>query len=95
MIVTTVQFHHQYYNWVLLKPITAKDIQVYLCVYCKYSVCVVCVLCVCVHITYHMLYRCLASGSGDCTVRLWDTNTETPHHVCKGVYSIVCTVYMC
>ncbi|XP_065891599.1 notchless protein homolog 1-like [Dysidea avara] len=28
--------------------------------------------------------RCLASGSGDCTVRLWDTNTETPHHVCKA-----------
>lgn len=28
--------------------------------------------------------RNLASGSGDCTVRLWDTSTETPHYVCKA-----------
>jgi len=28
--------------------------------------------------------RYLASGSGDKTVRFWDINTETPHHVCKG-----------
>ena len=28
--------------------------------------------------------RHLASGSGDKTVRFWDLNTETPHHVCKG-----------
>ncbi|KAL9885279.1 notchless protein homolog 1 isoform 2-T2 [Glossina fuscipes fuscipes] len=26
----------------------------------------------------------LASGSGDTTVRLWDLNTETPHHTCVG-----------
>ena len=55
-------------------------------------------MCVCVCSFIYliiMLYRDLASGSGDCTVRLWDTSTETPHHVCKGVYSIVCTVYMC
>jgi len=42
-----------------------------------------------------MLYRGLASGSGDCTVRLWDTSTETPHHVCKGVYLCVVCGYMC
>jgi len=28
--------------------------------------------------------RFLASGSGDCTVRFWDLNTETPHFECKG-----------
>lgn len=28
--------------------------------------------------------RYLASGSGDKSVRFWDINTETPHHVCKG-----------
>ena len=28
--------------------------------------------------------RFLASGSGDCTVRFWDLNTETPHYECKG-----------
>jgi ribosome assembly protein 4 len=26
----------------------------------------------------------LATGSGDTTVRLWDLNTETPHHTLKG-----------
>lgn len=26
----------------------------------------------------------LASGSGDTTVRLWDTTTQTPMHTCKG-----------
>ncbi|XP_050069760.1 protein Notchless [Anopheles maculipalpis] len=26
----------------------------------------------------------LASGSGDKTLRLWDLNTETPHHTCTG-----------
>ena len=63
---------------------------------CVCCVCVVCVcVCVCIHITYHILYRGLASGSGDCTIRLRGSNTEAPHHVFKGVYSIVCTVYMC
>jgi ribosome assembly protein 4 len=28
--------------------------------------------------------RFLASGSGDCTVRFWDVDTETPHFTCKG-----------
>ena len=63
----------------------------------KYKCACLCVcVCVCSFIyLIIMLYRGLASGSGDCTVRLWDSSTETPHHVCKGVYSIVCTVYMC
>ncbi|KAG9299423.1 hypothetical protein G9A89_009375 [Geosiphon pyriformis] len=26
----------------------------------------------------------LATGSGDTTVRIWDLNTETPHHTCSG-----------
>jgi ribosome assembly protein 4 len=26
----------------------------------------------------------LASASGDCTVRLWDLNTESPEHTCEG-----------
>ena len=26
----------------------------------------------------------LATGSGDCTVRVWDLNTETPRHTLKG-----------
>ena len=26
----------------------------------------------------------LASGSGDCTVRVWDLNTETPLFTCGG-----------
>jgi len=26
----------------------------------------------------------LASGSGDTTVRLWDIDTQTPHHTCNG-----------
>ena len=30
------------------------------------------------------IYRYLASGSGDTTVRFWDVNTETPHFTCKG-----------
>lgn len=28
--------------------------------------------------------RGLASGSGDTTVRIWDTNTELPHFTCTG-----------
>ncbi|KAB8115752.1 hypothetical protein EE612_056459 [Oryza sativa] len=28
--------------------------------------------------------RCLASGSGDTTVRFWDLNTQTPLFTCKG-----------
>jgi len=28
--------------------------------------------------------RCLASGSGDKTVRFWDVATETPQHTCAG-----------
>ncbi|XP_064460928.1 notchless protein homolog 1-like isoform X2 [Ornithodoros turicata] len=28
--------------------------------------------------------RHLVSGSGDTTVRFWDTNTQTPHHTCQG-----------
>jgi ribosome assembly protein 4 len=26
----------------------------------------------------------LASGAGDCTMRLWDLNTECPLHTCEG-----------
>uniref|UniRef100_A0A453A5I1 NLE domain-containing protein n=1 Tax=Aegilops tauschii subsp. strangulata TaxID=200361 RepID=A0A453A5I1_AEGTS len=28
--------------------------------------------------------RCLASGSGDTTVRFWDLSTQTPLYTCKG-----------
>lgn len=28
--------------------------------------------------------KCLASGSGDTTVRVWDLLTETPLHTCSG-----------
>lgn len=34
----------------------------------------------------------LASGSGDCTVRLWDLNTELPKHTCQGHQNWVLTV---
>ncbi|KAF4660344.1 Notchless protein 1 [Perkinsus olseni] len=34
----------------------------------------------------------LATGSGDCTVRLWDLFTETPAHTCKGHASWVLLV---
>ena len=30
------------------------------------------------------VFRYLASGSGDTTVRFWDVNTETPQFTCKG-----------
>lgn len=36
----------------------------------------------------NVLFSYLASGSGDTTVRFWDVTTETPHHVCKGIYFI-------
>lgn len=32
--------------------------------------------------------RCLASGSGDTTVRFWDVDTETPHHCCQRQYCL-------
>jgi len=35
------------------------------------------------------MYRYLASGSGDTTVRFWDINTETPHHCCQGCLSLL------
>ena len=31
--------------------------------------------------------RCLASGSGDCSVRFWDLNTDTPLSVGQGMMS--------
>ncbi len=33
-----------------------------------------------------MLFRYLASGSGDTTVRFWDLSTETPHHTARGQF---------
>lgn len=37
----------------------------------------------------------LASGSGDTTVRFWDLSTQTPLHVCKGMfYSCITILYI-
>ena len=38
------------------------------------------------------MFRYLASGSGDKTVRFWDLTTETPHHTCKGHVSWVLAI---
>lgn len=36
----------------------------------------------------------LASGSGDCTLRLWDIHTQTPLHTCSGhIRSVLCIAW--
>lgn len=36
------------------------------------------------HVAFSPTGSCLASGSGDTTVRLWDLSTETPKHTCAA-----------
>lgn len=38
--------------------------------------------------------RCLASGSGDTTVRFWDLNTQTPLFTCKGGFLNSCILVL-
>lgn len=42
----------------------------------------------CCNVLKYILFSYLASGSGDTTVRFWDVTTETPHHVCKGIFHL-------
>ena len=42
------------------------------------------------------MFRYLASGSGDTTVRFWDLTTETPQFICKGhKHWILCIAWSC
>ena len=43
----------------------------------------------------HLPFRYLASGSGDCTVRFWDVDTETPQFTCKGDNSCTYLFLVC
>lgn len=42
----------------------------------------------CCNVLKYILFSYLASGSGDTTVRFWDVTTETPHHVCRGIFHL-------
>ena len=43
------------------------------------------------HVSFSPDGRCLASGSGDTTVRIWDVDTETPKHTLRGGLGLLCS----